>query len=138
MGTIAAWGLREAAMAIAVPGYHWRDPQKRRSPWRRWRRDRCFADRRRPRKGEGVAVRIRGRCIAHMGAAALRCNGAQATAGTMCQSIVGEDKGNYIPNLAVYPGKIEFTYLPSTAQALVLQPLGEAGVMLVCSDTQKG
>ncbi len=81
---------------------------------------------------------LRGRCIAHMGAAALRCNGAQATAGTMCQSIVGEDKGNYIPNLAVYPGKIEFTYLPSTAQALVLQPLGEAGVMLVCSDTQKG
>ena len=58
--------------------------------------------------------------------------------GPMCKTMIERDKGNYIPNLKVYPGRIEFTYLPDTVQALIMQPLGDEGVMLVCSDTQRG
>ena len=56
----------------------------------------------------------------------------------MLQTMMSKDKGNYIPNLKVYPGRVEFDYLPSTVQALIMQPLGDEGVMVVCSDTIRG
>ena len=87
----------------------------------------------------GLVVFHKGKCAAQLGFAADDSSyGSQATMGPMCMTMIERDKGNYIPNLKVYPGRIEFTYLPDTVQALIMQPLGDEGVMLVCSDTQRG
>ena len=87
----------------------------------------------------GLVVFHKGKCAAQLGFAADDSSyGSQATMGPMCKTMIERDKGNYIPNLKVYPGRIEFTYLPDTVQALIMQPLGDEGVMLVCSDTQRG
>lgn len=87
-----------------------------------------------------MVVFYKGRCVAHLGRASSASAETKENAvmGPMCTTMVDKDRGNYIPNLKVYPGRIEFAYLPDTVQALILQPLGEDGVVLVCSDTQRG
>ena len=88
----------------------------------------------------GLVLFYRGACVAQLGFAAFDASktGSHAQMGPMCDQVLEQDKGNYIPNLKVYPGKIEFTYLPNTVQAMIMQPLGDEGVMLVCGDTQRG
>mmetsp|Transcript_11507 Transcript_11507/g.31929 ORF Transcript_11507/g.31929 Transcript_11507/m.31929 type:complete len:215 (-) Transcript_11507:177-821(-) len=86
-----------------------------------------------------LVVFYKGKCVSHLGFAdTSNACGEGAEMGPMCSTMIDKDKGNYIPNLRVYPGRIEFTYLPDTVQALIMQPLGDDGVMLVCSDTQRG
>ena len=34
-------------------------------------------------------------------------------------------------NLALYPGRVEFNYLPENTQGLICQPVGEYGVMIL-------
>ena len=47
--------------------------------------------------------------------------------------------GNYLANLALFPGRVEFeTYLPRNAQAVVVTPVGNEGVMVAASGTQRG
>ena len=87
----------------------------------------------------GLVVFHGGQCVSHLGFADTSGpHGRDAVMGPMCSTMVERDRGNYIPNLRVYPGRVEFTYLPETTQSLVLQPLGEDGVILVCGDTQRG
>jgi hypothetical protein len=88
----------------------------------------------------GLVLFYRGKCVAQLGFASgdQTKTGGNAELGPMLAQVLEQDKGNYIPNLKVYPGKIEFTYLPNTVQAMIMQPLGEDGVMLVCGDTQRG
>lgn len=48
-------------------------------------------------------------------------------------------EGNYLANLAPYPGRNEFfRYLPEQTQAVLLCPLGKEGVVVFASDTQRG
>ena len=37
----------------------------------------------------------------------------------------------YLVNLALYPGRVEFNYLPENTQGLICQPLGNKGVLML-------
>lgn len=58
--------------------------------------------------------------------------------GSLCQGIWSSGKQNYMANLALYPGRFELSFLPQNTQAVILQPLGVEGVMIVAGDKIRG
>lgn len=51
--------------------------------------------------------------------------------GPIVQRVLDKGKPVYLVNLNIYPGKIEFDYLPENTQGVICQPLGENGVMIL-------
>ena len=63
----------------------------------------------------------------------------QPSLGPICERCMKSGGGNYLANLALFPGRVEFeTYLPRNAQAVVVTPVGNEGVMVAASGTQRG
>ncbi|KAH7443202.1 hypothetical protein KP509_02G025500 [Ceratopteris richardii] len=58
--------------------------------------------------------------------------------GSLCQAVWRSEKQSYLANLPLYPGRYELNFLPSNTQAVVLQPLGDEGIMIVAGDTVRG
>lgn len=90
-----------------------------------------------------LVVFVDGARVAHLGFAAP--GGAEAEGdraprmGPICRKALDTGNGNYLANLALFPGSVEFTeYLPANTQALVVQPLGARGVLVAAADTQRG
>ncbi|KAK9816259.1 hypothetical protein WJX74_004736 [Apatococcus lobatus] len=62
-----------------------------------------------------------------------------AKMGSIGTRALSEGRGNYLANLALYPGRKEFTsYLPENTQAVVVQPVGDTSLLIAASDTQRG
>ncbi len=59
--------------------------------------------------------------------------GANATVkpGAIVQRVLTTQKPVYLVNLNLYPGKIEFDYLPENTQHVICQPIGSQGVMIL-------
>ena len=59
--------------------------------------------------------------------------GAQAAVspGTIVQRVLDRRKPVYLVNLNIYPGRIEFDYLPENTQGVICQPLGDHGVLIL-------
>ena len=55
----------------------------------------------------------------------------QFTPGQIVQRSLKTQKPTYLVKLALYPGKIEFNYLPENTQGLIVQPLGNLGVIVL-------
>ncbi|MEM8504494.1 MAG: cofactor assembly of complex C subunit B [Cyanobacteria bacterium P01_D01_bin.1] len=53
------------------------------------------------------------------------------TPGTIVKRTLEKGKPVYLVNLALYPGRIEFDYLPENTQGLICQPLGNKGVLVL-------
>nr|WP_283763946.1 cofactor assembly of complex C subunit B [Roseofilum halophilum] len=51
--------------------------------------------------------------------------------GPIVQRVLDKGKPVYLVNLNIYPGKIEFDYLPENTQGVICQPLAENGVMIL-------
>jgi len=51
--------------------------------------------------------------------------------GTIVQRSLKTQKPVYLVNLQLYPGKIEFDYLPENTQGVICQPLGDRGVLIL-------
>lgn len=51
--------------------------------------------------------------------------------GAIVQRVLKTQKPVYLVNLNLYPGKIEFDYLPENTQGVICQPLGSRGVMVL-------
>jgi 4-amino-4-deoxy-L-arabinose transferase-like glycosyltransferase len=51
--------------------------------------------------------------------------------GAIVQRVLKTEKPVYLVNLNLYPGKIEFDYLPENTQGVICQPLGSHGVMVL-------
>ncbi len=48
-------------------------------------------------------------------------------------------EGNYLANLVLFPGRLEFDYLPGNLQGVAVQPLaGGRGVLVFGTDTVRG
>ena len=59
--------------------------------------------------------------------------------GVICKGCMASGSGNYLANLALFPGRVEFKeYLPDNAQAVVVTPIGGEGVVVAASGTQRG
>ena len=55
----------------------------------------------------------------------------KVTPGKILNKVLQEQKPIYLVNLELYPGKIEFDYLPVNTQGIICQPLGRNGVMVL-------
>lgn len=51
--------------------------------------------------------------------------------GQIVQRVLGNQKPVYLVNLKLYPGKIEFDYLPENTQGVICQPIGNQGVLIL-------
>lgn len=53
------------------------------------------------------------------------------TPGTILERVLKTQKPVYLVNLPLYPGRVEFTYLPENTQGLICQPLGDRGALIL-------
>lgn len=51
--------------------------------------------------------------------------------GAILQRVLEKQKPVYLVNLKLYPGRIEFDYLPENTQGVICQPIGEQGVLIL-------
>ncbi|GAB4372950.1 MAG: cofactor assembly of complex C subunit B [Elainellaceae cyanobacterium] len=51
--------------------------------------------------------------------------------GAILQRVTTLEKPVYLVNLNLYPGKIEFDYLPENTQGVICQPLGKQGAVIL-------
>jgi hypothetical protein len=51
--------------------------------------------------------------------------------GAIVQRVLDKQKPIYLVALNVYPGKIEFDYLPENTQGVICQPIGKEGVLIL-------
>ncbi|WP_218081667.1 cofactor assembly of complex C subunit B [Anthocerotibacter panamensis] len=54
--------------------------------------------------------------------------------GPIVQRVLKTQKPVYLVALNLFPGRVEFSYLPESIQALICQPLGTAGILVLGSD----
>ena len=55
----------------------------------------------------------------------------QVNIGTIAARVMKTQKSIYLVKLELYPGRVEFDYLPENTQGVIVQPLGEKGVMVL-------
>jgi Cofactor assembly of complex C subunit B, CCB2/CCB4 len=60
----------------------------------------------------------------------LRAN-AEVTLGAIAQRVVATQKPVYLVSLKLYPGRVEFDYLPENTQGVICQPIGKDGVLIL-------
>ena len=51
--------------------------------------------------------------------------------GAILQRVLDKQKPVYLVDLKVYPGRIEFDYLPENTQGVICQPIGERGALIL-------
>ena len=56
---------------------------------------------------------------------------ARVTPGAIVQKVLDRQKAIYLVNLNLYPGKVEFDYLPENTQGIICQPIGNKGVLIL-------
>jgi hypothetical protein len=55
----------------------------------------------------------------------------QINIGAIAERVIKTQKPVYLVKLELYPGRVEFDYLPENTQGVIVQPLGEKGVMVL-------
>ena len=55
----------------------------------------------------------------------------QLKPGPIVQRVLDKQKAVYLVSLSIYPGKIEFDYLPENTQGVICQPIGKEGVLIL-------
>lgn len=58
-------------------------------------------------------------------------NSAIVTPGAIVQRVLATQKPVYLVKLGLYPGRIEFDYLPENTQGVICQPIGHRGVLIL-------
>ncbi|WP_204104859.1 MULTISPECIES: cofactor assembly of complex C subunit B [Spirulina sp. CCY15215] len=57
--------------------------------------------------------------------------------GVILRRVLETQKPVYLVNLKIYPGKIEFDYLPENTQGVICQPLSNQGVLILGANTPR-
>ncbi len=57
--------------------------------------------------------------------------------GPIVQRVLDKQKAVYLVSLPIYPGRIEFDYLPENAQGVICQPVGQQGVMILAANAPR-
>jgi Cofactor assembly of complex C subunit B, CCB2/CCB4 len=55
----------------------------------------------------------------------------QVKPGAIVKRVLDTGKPVYLVNLNLYPGKVEFDYLPENTQGIICQPIGDQGVLIL-------
>jgi hypothetical protein len=56
---------------------------------------------------------------------------AEVKVGTILERVLKTQKPVYLVNLTLYPGRVEFDFLPENTQGLICQPMGKDGVLIL-------
>jgi hypothetical protein len=51
--------------------------------------------------------------------------------GAILKRVLEKQKPVYLVDLKIYPGRIEFDYLPENTQGVICQPIGNQGVLIL-------
>lgn len=62
---------------------------------------------------------------------------AEVKPGPILQRVLEKQKPVYLVDLKVYPGRIEFTYLPENTQGVICQPIGSDGVLILAANAPR-
>ncbi len=57
--------------------------------------------------------------------------------GVILERVLKTNRPTYLVNLNIYPGRIEFNYLPENTQGVICQPIGEQGVMILAANAPR-
>lgn len=57
--------------------------------------------------------------------------------GPILKRVLETGKAVYLVNLKIYPGRVEFTYLPPNTQGVICQPLGNEGVLILAANAPR-
>jgi hypothetical protein len=77
---------------------------------------------------QSIAIWYDGKTLLRRGVLGVDAN---VTPGPIVQRSLQTEKPVYLVSLKLYPGRVEFTYLPENAQAVICQPIGKQGVMVL-------
>ncbi|NEP09954.1 MAG: cofactor assembly of complex C subunit B [Symploca sp. SIO2C1] len=58
-------------------------------------------------------------------------NNPEVKPGAILQRVQQKQKAVYLVNLKIYPGRIEFDYLPENTQGVICQPIGNQGALIL-------
>jgi Cofactor assembly of complex C subunit B, CCB2/CCB4 len=61
----------------------------------------------------------------------------QVVPGPILERVLKTQKPVYLVDVKVYPGKIEFNYLPENVQGIVCQPVGTKGVLILAANAPR-
>lgn len=75
-----------------------------------------------------VVVYYQGQVLLRRGVLGAEAN---VVPGSIVQRVLEQHKPVYLVNLAIYPGRIEFNYLPENTQGVICQPIGTQGVLIL-------
>ena len=62
---------------------------------------------------------------------------AGVTPGPILQRVLEKQKPVYLVALKLYPGRIEFDYLPENTQGVICQPLGDRGALILAANAPR-
>jgi hypothetical protein len=57
--------------------------------------------------------------------------------GAILSRVMEKQKPVYLVDLKLYPGRIEFDYLPENTQGVICQPLGDQGAMILAANAPR-
>ncbi|HIK45750.1 MAG TPA: cofactor assembly of complex C subunit B, partial [Leptolyngbyaceae cyanobacterium M65_K2018_010] len=57
--------------------------------------------------------------------------------GPIVKRVLETGKAVYLVNLNIYPGRVEFTYLPENTQGVICQPMGQEGVLILAANAPR-
>lgn len=61
----------------------------------------------------------------------------EVTPGIILKRVLETQKAVYLVALKVYPGQIEFDYLPENTQGVICQPIGNQGVLILAANAPR-
>lgn len=62
---------------------------------------------------------------------------AEVDPGPILNRVLTTSKAVYLVNLALYPGRVEFSYLPENTQGIICQPIGSAGALILAANAPR-
>jgi hypothetical protein len=57
--------------------------------------------------------------------------------GPILQRVLDKEKAVYLVDLKVYPGRVEFDYLPPNSQGVICQPMGHDGALILAANAPR-
>ena len=61
----------------------------------------------------------------------------QVVPGVILERVLQNHQPVYLVNLKIYPGRIEFNYLPDNTQGIICQPIGDQGVLILAANAPR-
>jgi len=55
----------------------------------------------------------------------------EVTQGAILKRVLAKGKAVYLVDTKLYPGRVEFSYLPENTQGLICQPMGAKGALIL-------